>query len=296
MISNHLDFVAVGPFKTGTTWIHDYLLNYQQVALPTKVKETFFFDQKFELGLDWYYSHFTSFEPTKMVGEIAPSYFHSPEAPQRIYDINPDCKILVTLREPVSRLFSYYSHMQQRGEIKPEVSFTEALSEQQVLRDTALYYFHLCRWIETFGSKNVKVAFFETLQLSPDNFAQVVLRKLGIEEEDVTHDLSQKVNVSQVPVNYHLSRIVYSGVNFLHDRGLHKVVEYGKNIGIRQLLVSQKSQKSKLSPEEFMNALDLCKQDVLLLESKLNFDLSEWKKIWSEKATQLINVQSRQVN
>lgn len=39
---NKLDFVVVGPFKTGTSWIYNYLSDYQQIALPKKVKETFF--------------------------------------------------------------------------------------------------------------------------------------------------------------------------------------------------------------------------------------------------------------
>jgi hypothetical protein len=287
MPTNQLDFVAVGPFKTGTSWIYNYLMNYQQLALPTKVKETFFFDSKFEMGLDWYYSHFSDLEPNKMVGEIAPSYFHSMEAPERIYEVNPNCKILVTLREPVSRLVSYYSHLQQRGEVKPGASLTEALSEQEVLQDTSLYYYHLCRWIEVFGVQNVAVILFEKLQVSPDDFAQEILQNLGIEKEDINYDLSKKVNASQVPVNHYLAKIVYDGVNFLHNQGLHKIVDYGKKIGIQQFIFSKKSQKPQLSQAELMNAFNLCKEDILLLESNLNLDLSEWRKNWSEKGIKL---------
>jgi hypothetical protein len=282
-MSEKLDFVAVGPFKTGTSWIHDYLINYEQVALPTKVKETFFFDKKFDQGLDWYYSHFTSIKPNKKIGEIAPSYFNSLEAPQRIYQLNPQCKILVTLREPVSRLVSFYLHMKQRGRIEPGVSLAEAISDKQILLDTSLYYFHLCRWIEVFGTDNVEVILFEKLKQSPDNFAQEVLAKLEIEPEDISYDLSKKVNASQAPVNHNLSKIVYSGVQFLHNTGLHKIVGYGKKLGIRQLLTSKKPKKAQLSQNEFTNTFNLCKQDILSLESELNLDLSDWKKIWSEQ-------------
>ena len=282
-MSKQLDFVAVGPFKTGTSWIHDYLTNYQQIALPTKVKETFFFDQKFERGLDWYYSHFSELEDNKKVGEIAPSYFHSTEAPRRIYELNPQCKILVTLREPVSRLLSFYSHMKQRGEIAPGVDLAKALSDKKILLNTSLYYFHLCRWIEVFGKENVEVIFFEKLKQSPDNFAQEMLDKLEIAPENISYDLSKKVNASQAPVNQNVSKLVYSGVKFLHNTGLHKVVDYGKKIGIRQLLTSDKRKKDRLSQTEFIDTLNLCKQDILKLESEMNFDLEPWKKIWAEK-------------
>ena len=278
-----LDFVAVGPFKTGTSWIHDYLINYQQVALPTKVKETFFFDRKFERGLDWYYSHFTNIEENKMVGEIAPSYFHALEAPQRIRELNPQCKILVTLREPVSRLFSFYSHMNQRGELEPGTSFTQALSNKKILLNTSLYYFHLSRWIEFFGRKNVNVVFFEGLKESPELFAQEILDKLNIEKENIAYDLSKKVNASQAPVNHKVSKLVYSGVNLLHNTGLHKVVKYGKQLGLRQLITTKKKKKGQLSQAEFVDAFELCKQNILLLESELNLDISPWKAIWSER-------------
>ena len=278
-----LDFIAVGPFKTGTSWIHDYLLNYQGVVLPDKVKETFFFDRKFDKGFDWYFSHFSELSDNRLMGEISPSYFHSIEASQRIFDCNPECKILVTLREPVSRMFSFYSHMIQRGQVNPKTSFTEALSEKKILPETSLYYSHLSRWIETFGKDNVKVIFFETLKESPDKFAAEVLDRLEIKSESIDYDLDRKVNASIAPVNHNASKIVYSGVKILHDLGLHKIVEYGKKIGIKQILTTNKSQKARLSQDEFISAFNLCRDDVLKLESELNFDLSFWKAIWSEK-------------
>lgn len=275
-----LYFVAIGPHKTGTSWIYDYLINYQQIALPTKVKETFFFDRKFERGLDWYYSHFASDEGGQKFGEIAPSYFHSLEATQRIYQHNPQCKIIVTLREPVSRLISFYLHMKQRGEIKPETSFLSALSQIQILQDAAHYHSHLSRWIDVFGQDNVQVIFFEELIQSPVNYAQKLCHKLDLELEDTSQNLSEKVNPSQAPVNHALSSIVYKGVNLLHNLGLHEIVKYGKQLGAKQILHSKKSKKFQLSQSDFLTAFDLLKQDIMMLETDLNFDLSNWKKLW----------------
>lgn len=282
---NKLDFVAIGPFKTGTSWIYNYLASYQQIALPTKVKETFFFDRKFDKGTDWYYTHFEQLKNNQKVkvGEVAPSYFSSIEAPKRIYQLNPNCKIIVTFREPVSRLTSFYLHMKQRGEIKSQTSFLEALSEVDILQNTALYYHHLSRWINIFGLDNVKVIFFESLVKSPLEFSQILCSKLDINLEQTTNDLSQKVNTSQSPVNHNLAKLMYSSVNLLHNLGLHKLVDYGKNLGIKQLLLSKKAQKFELNKEEFAAAFELVKDDVLMLESSLGMDLSDWRQIWQEK-------------
>ena len=281
-MSKQLNFVVVGPHKTGTSWIYNYLIDYQQVALPTKVKETFFFDRKFDRGSDWYFSHFTQLDPGQKFGEIAPSYFSSVEVTQRIYEHNPHCKILVTLREPVSRLVSFFMHMKQRGEVEPKTTFIEAVNQKEVLKNTTLYYYHLSRWIEIFGVDNVRVMFFEDLQKSPVSFAEELCQKLEINLENSSKDLSKKVNDSRVPVNHNLSKTLYSVVNSLHGLGLHKVVDYGKSLGIKQLITSKKTQEFQLPQDEFIYAFNLFKQDILKLET-LGFDLSEWKKIWSQQ-------------
>jgi len=75
-----LDFVAVGPPRTATTWIHEYLKRQQDVRLPKELKETHFFSWKYEKGIDWYFSHFASSGPHKITGEVCPTYFDSPRA------------------------------------------------------------------------------------------------------------------------------------------------------------------------------------------------------------------------
>ena len=283
MSDRQLNFVAVGPLKTGTSWIYDYLIDYERVALPTKVKETFFFDCKYDQGLDWYFSHFAESElEQKQVGEIAPSYFHSDTATQKIYAHNPQCKILITLREPVARLVSFYQHMQQRGEIKPDTSFIEAVSTQKVVLDSARYYHHLSRWLETFGRENVAVILFENLKQSPADFAQELCQKLNLELEDTERDLGKKVNASYSPVNHNLSKIAYSSVNLLHRVGLHKVVDYGKSLGVKKILFSGKPQKTEVTNADKQAAFDLIKADLIQLEKYTDLDLSTWKTVWQE--------------
>jgi len=287
MSAHQLDFVAVGPFKTGTSWIYNYLADYEQVALPTKVKETFFFDRKFDKGEDWYYSHFTDMQEHQKLGEIAPSYFSSPEACARIHQLYPNCKIIVTFREPVARLLSFYQHMKQRGEIAPQRTFIEAMEQVENLPYTGKYYSHLSRWIDTFGLDNVRVIFFEELARSPVNFSHILCNELGLEVEETNKDLDKKVNSSQAPVNHSLPRITYQGVNLLHGLGLHKIVDIGKNLGIQELLRSKKTKKFQLSQEEFAAAFNLVKDDVLMLETDLDLDISDWKQTWQERGIEV---------
>jgi len=49
-----LDFVGGGPQRTGSTWLDRVLRAHPALCLPENVKETKFFDQHFNKGLDWY--------------------------------------------------------------------------------------------------------------------------------------------------------------------------------------------------------------------------------------------------
>jgi hypothetical protein len=48
------EFIFVGPHKSGTTWIDNYLRSRGDVQLPIAMKETFFFDKLYDNGWDWY--------------------------------------------------------------------------------------------------------------------------------------------------------------------------------------------------------------------------------------------------
>ena len=50
------DFIAVGPPRTGTTWLDRVLRGH--VGLPAGVKETQFFIWRYSLGIEWYAAHF----------------------------------------------------------------------------------------------------------------------------------------------------------------------------------------------------------------------------------------------
>ena len=100
------DFIAVGPPRTATTWLHEVLQGH--VCLPADRKETDFFTRFYDRGLDWYADYFRHCEGGIPVGELSPMYFASPPARERIARHLPECKIIVSLRDPVERAYSNY--------------------------------------------------------------------------------------------------------------------------------------------------------------------------------------------
>ena len=100
------DFIAIGPPRTGTTWLYRALGGH--VGLPRDTKETDFFSTYYAKGMEWYLDFFRDCALELPMGELSPNYFAAPEAPERIARHLPHCRIVCTLRDPVDRMYSFY--------------------------------------------------------------------------------------------------------------------------------------------------------------------------------------------
>jgi hypothetical protein len=75
---------------------------------PSPTKETRFFDNHFDRGLEWYHAHFLTSTEDRLVGEVAPTYFASNQARERIAKTIPHAKVVCIFRDPVERVVSLY--------------------------------------------------------------------------------------------------------------------------------------------------------------------------------------------
>ena len=113
------DFLIIGAMKCGTTSLYNWLAHHQQIA-PTNPKEIHFFDSDknfLERGVRWYRAHFPVGEPgrTWISGEATPAYLFDPRVTDRVAGMVPDAKLIVLLRDPVSRAVSHWNHQVSRG-------------------------------------------------------------------------------------------------------------------------------------------------------------------------------------
>lgn len=106
------DFLILGAAKSGTTTLINELKNHPDVFTPGI--ELNYFTHHFTKGSDWYNSIFKF--PDKKQGEKSTSYFYEKPCHERIFDHNPEIKLIVLLREPVKRAFSNWNmrHLQGR--------------------------------------------------------------------------------------------------------------------------------------------------------------------------------------
>lgn len=123
------DFLIIGVQRGGTTSLYSYLVQHPQIV-PAEKKEVHFFDLQFSKGVDWYREQFPIIgksipqepilEENKLIsgficGEASPYYIFHPLVPERIYQLFPQIKLIVLLRDPVARAISHYHHEVRLG-------------------------------------------------------------------------------------------------------------------------------------------------------------------------------------
>jgi hypothetical protein len=137
------DFLIIGTKRGGTTSLLKYLRLHPQV-LPMwpaaeNAKKTWFFDDRYRYGEQWYRSHFpTQRQRDKAVrqhgtpvlsGEAAPYYMFNPRVPSRVATTMPDVRVVVSLRNPVDRAWSHWRERRASG--AEPLDFAEALAAEE---------------------------------------------------------------------------------------------------------------------------------------------------------------------
>jgi hypothetical protein len=129
------DFIIAGAQKSGTTSLWAYLCEHPDVVPPI-TKEMSFFDVNFHRGIDWYRAHFPLQSATResgcgirqLTGESSAYYMFHPLAPERIAASLPGAKVIVLLRNPVSRAFSHYQLKLRRRQ--ETLTFEQAIAAE----------------------------------------------------------------------------------------------------------------------------------------------------------------------
>ena len=142
----------------------------------TNSKELYFFniDENYDKGLAFYTNYFPLNK--KHRGESSPNYFHNNTSKgiKRMYKNFPDLKIIILLRDPITRAFSHWNMIQKQNPswgsrfygLDFDNSTKRAVSSNNILK-RSLYYDALSEFVNTFGKKNVYVGIQEQLASNP---------------------------------------------------------------------------------------------------------------------------------
>lgn len=273
-------FFVIGPPRTGSSWLHGILIEHAWLSHPTK--ETRFFDKHFHRGLGWYGSHYRGAAGDRRIGEIAPTYFASSEARERIARLIPQAKVVCTFRNPVDRVLSLYRLKRAYGLIP--WTFEEAMQRDPELMESSRYAFHLEAWKSALGQTQVLPTIYEDLERDPQTYLDTVTDFVGVPRVRLRLSQVSRVLTSDLltqPRNYYVTRAAAQLAEWSRIMRLDAAVARAKKWGMLSFFVGGGPAFSPLSSSQRLRLYKLFLPEVERLEATLNRDLSAWKRIRS---------------
>ncbi|KAM9715617.1 heparan sulfate glucosamine 3-O-sulfotransferase 3A1-like [Menidia menidia] len=164
--------LIVGVKKGGTRALLEFLRVHPDIRAVGA--EPHFFDRNYEKGLQWYRELMPKTLEGQITMEKTPSYFVTREAPARISAMSRDTKLIVVVRDPVTRAISDYTQTLSK---KPDIPSFESLTFKNRttgLIDTSwsaiqigIYAKHLDNWLQYFPSEQILFVSGERLISDP---------------------------------------------------------------------------------------------------------------------------------
>ncbi|XP_059180560.1 heparan sulfate glucosamine 3-O-sulfotransferase 3A1-like [Centropristis striata] len=164
--------LIIGVKKGGTRALLEFLRVHPDIRAVGA--EPHFFDRNYENGLEWYRELMPKTLEGQITMEKTPSYFVTREAPARISAMSRSTKLIVVVRDPVTRAISDYTQTLSK---KPDIPSFESLTFKNRttgLIDTSwsaiqigIYAKHLDNWLQYFPMEQILFVSGERLISDP---------------------------------------------------------------------------------------------------------------------------------
>ncbi|XP_023331056.1 heparan sulfate glucosamine 3-O-sulfotransferase 1 [Eurytemora carolleeae] len=168
--------IIIGVRKGGTRALLEMLSLHPQIRVAQQ--EVHFFDNEtnYGQGYPWYLNQFPALGPDQICVEKSPSYFVTLKVPERIKEMNPRMKLILIVRDPVTRLISDFTQithnridkgLQIRDFDSTMVREDGSLALDTYGVDTGVYSTHLLNWFKHFPREQVYIANGDKLIRTP---------------------------------------------------------------------------------------------------------------------------------
>lgn len=291
------DFFLVGAAKSGTSSLYNYLVQHPFVFMPEPKEPHFFGEWRPPVqevkGMKEYLRFFEGVPEDVRAGEASTSYLYSTDAAWEIKRFRPDAKIIVILRDPVSRAYSQYWNQVREG-VEP-LDFEEALAAEAERRERGWWYgFHyveagryasqVARYLNLFGRESVRVYLFEDLVQDADAVCDDVFSFLAVEPRR-TVSVAKAYNQSGAPRSLVVTKAVHKAI--LLSRALQRqwrgLVSGGSSLPVDRLkeakdwiIEKNSGPVPEMNPSTRAELREIYKGDLLRLQELIQRDLNRW--------------------
>ena len=272
------NFLIPGSGRSGSTFLYSCLQQHPQIFFST-IKEPSYFSKYYDLGEKWYLNHFKSKKYYPIVAEASTQYFYRVKATKRMYDFNPDFKLVFIVRNPVIRAISNYNReVQMWGESRP---FEDIIEKDNRYTWPAMYYTHLSRYFKYFPKSQIKVLVFEKFIKNVEKFLKEVCEFLIVNPNFKFKPRKFKQNPSKMPISMRVQKL---NKKYFELNRREPLVAQAFRVGCRSLInfsnhlfyKSREFPEVKKATEKYLK--DFFNEEILKLEELLDEDLSIWRK------------------
>jgi len=275
------NFYIVGAPKAGTSSLYVYLNSHPQIFMSPIKEPNYFSSATFPddhpikpiRDKKKYLKLFEKAKNKKIFGEATPTYLEDPKAAELIHQISPNAKILISLRDPIERLFSNYLMSQRYGTIKS--SFHDVLlkninyhedKNNDLRLERGLYSENVKRYIDTFGKEQVKIIIFEEFVKDTTATMEEILKFLGVSYDAL--DLKSEIFNPYVVLRGPVSSMILK--NRKIKRISEKVFSPSQRKFLKEKLIVRKQKKPKMDEKDIVLLRHFYSKDVKKLEVILN--------------------------
>lgn len=234
--TSRINFFIVGAAKGGTTTVFERLNNRADVYLSPLKEPNYYsedidtqsfsteFKANTKLDLSDYFTqaplpvrqigfvrseseYAQLFDPAPsesvVIGECSTSYLWSKVAPTNIAKTHPKARILIMLRDPISRLYSHYMMARKYGftsrplidAVKSDMNHPQkGWGSSELFVELGLYTDQIARYKALFPETQIKIMLTSDLR-NPNKWSELILW-LGLSKENAPRDIKDKTQDS----------------------------------------------------------------------------------------------------
>ena len=151
--------LIIGTAKAGTFALLKFLSAHPQVVRNEKINEYNFFSLHYGKGFGWYKDMMPYSLPGQIILDKSPSYFLNPDVPERVYRMNPNIHLILTVRHPIHRSVSAYAMNKEKfdkGRTRKQQE-SETKYESQTLGPFETRWKHYSQFYDVFFRKLVEI-------------------------------------------------------------------------------------------------------------------------------------------